>query len=98
MATGAADHQQPSRLFYVTDHPTGLQFLVDTGAEVSIVPPTPTDRLHRQTGPSLQAVNNTTIATYGTRSLTLNLGLRRTFRWIFVIANVRKRSRFSTTL
>ena len=90
LATGTAGHQQPSRLFYVTDRPTGLQFLVDTGAEVSIVPPTPTDRLHQQTGPSLQAVNNTTIETYGTRSLTLNLGLRRTFRWIFVIANVRK--------
>ena len=90
MATGTAGHQQPSRLFYVTDRPTGLQFLVDTGAEVSIVPPTPTDHLHQQTGPSLQAVNNTTIETYGTRSLTLNLGLRRTFRWIFVIANVRK--------
>ena len=77
VATGTAGHQQPSRLFYVTDRPTGLHFLVDTGAEVSIVhvPPTPTDRLHQQTGPSLQAVNNTTIVTYGTRSLTLNLGL-----------------------
>ena len=38
---------------------------------------------------SLQAVNTTTIATYGTRSLTLDLGLRRTFRWLFVIADVR---------
>ena len=35
-------------------------------------------------------VNNTTIVTYGTQSLTLNLGLRLTFCWIFVIANVRK--------
>jgi len=32
----------------------------------------------------LQAVNNTAIATYGTHSLTLDLGLRRTFQWIFV--------------
>ncbi len=28
--------------------------------------------------------------TYGTRSLTLDLGLRRTFRWVFIIANVKK--------
>ena len=28
--------------------------------------------------------------TYGTCSLTLNLGLRRTFRWIFIIADVQK--------
>ena len=27
--------------------------------------------------------------TYGTRSLTLNLGLRRTFRWVFMITNMR---------
>ena len=36
---------------------------------------------------TLQAINNTSIATYGTRSLTLDLGLRRTFRWVFVVAN-----------
>ena len=90
VTVGAAGHQQPSRLFYVKDRPNELQFLVDTGAEVSIEPPTPTDCLHQQTRLSLQAVNNTTIATYGTRSPTLNLGLRQTFRWIFVIASVRK--------
>ena len=56
VATGAAGHQQPSRLFYVTDRSTRLQFLVDTGAEVSIVPPTPTDHLHQWTGLSLQVV------------------------------------------
>ena len=59
MATGAAGHQQPSCLFYVTDRSTRLQFLVDISAEVSIVPPTPTDHLHQQTGMSLQVVNNT---------------------------------------
>jgi hypothetical protein len=31
-------------------------------------------------------VNNTPIPTFGTRSLTLNLGLRRNFRWVFVVA------------
>ena len=29
----------PSRLFYVTDRISGLRFLVDTGADVSVVPP-----------------------------------------------------------
>ena len=29
----------PSRLFFVADCSTGLRFLVDTGAEVSVVPP-----------------------------------------------------------
>ena len=59
------------------------------GAEVSTIPPT---KLDKQRGPaslSLQAANGSEISTYGTRSLTLNLGLRRLFRWIFIIADVK---------
>jgi len=80
---------QPSRLFHVNDKATGICFLVDTGAEVSVIPPSRTDCRNLQGNFTLQAVNNTAIATYGTRSLTLDLGLRRTFRWIFV-ADVKK--------
>ena len=36
----------PSHLFYVTDYSNGLRFLVDTGAEVSFIPPSATDRKH----------------------------------------------------
>ena len=36
----------------------------------------------------LQAANKTPIRTFGQRSLTLRLGLRRTFPWIFVLADV----------
>ena len=72
--------QQPSRLFYVTNKRSGFRFLVDTGAEASVIPPSPTERKHRQECLGLQAVNGTPIATYGSRSLTLNLGLRQTFR------------------
>ena len=85
----AADVAGPHlcRLFYITDRNLGLQFLIDTGAQVSVVPPSPKDR--PSPNPlTLQAVNGTTIRTYGTRSLTLNLGLRRTFRWIFVVADI----------
>ena len=80
----------PSRLLYVTDHITGLRFLVDTGAEVSVLPPSRIERTHQQDNFSLSAVNGTPIATYGTRSYTMDLGLRRTFRWIFVLADVQK--------
>ena len=83
--SSGVSHQ--SRLFYVTDTSTKQQFLIDTGAEVSVLPPQPTGRAHRQ-GYDLQAANSSTIATYGTRSLILNLGLRRSFSWIFTIANV----------
>ena len=88
MATGVAG-LTPCRLLHVTDHTNKLSFLVDTGAEVSVIPASRADR-KRQQDFSLSAVNNTSIATFGKRSLSLNLGLRRTFRWIFVVADVQK--------
>ena len=80
--------QKQGHLFHVVDKSSGLRFLVDTGAKVSVIPPSPTDRKCPKQNFTLQAVNNTSITTYGSRSLTLNLGLRRTFRWIFIIADV----------
>ena len=88
MATSVTG-QQPSRLFYVTDSVTGLRFLVDTGAEISVIPPSATGRKTQKDSLSLQAVNSTPIATYGTQLLTLNIGLRRKFQWIFIIADVK---------
>ena len=64
-----------------------MKFLVDTGSEVSVIPPP----YHHTLKPSpftLYAANGTTIGTYGQRSLTLDLGLRRRFQWIFVVADV----------
>lgn len=78
-----------SRLFFVSDRTTHTRFLVDTGSEVSVIPPSGTDR-HASDTLTLTAVNSSPIRTYGKRSLTLNLGLRRTLPWIFIIADVRK--------
>ena len=86
-AAASSGVSNQGRLFYVTDTTTKQQFLIDTGAEVSVLPPRSTNRTHRQ-GYDLQAANSSTIATYGTRSLTLNLGFRRSFPWIFTIADV----------
>ena len=55
---------------------------------MSVIPPTISERTH-QRGNSLQAANNTTIPTYGRKSMTLNLGLRRVFPWIFTIADTK---------
>ena len=79
-----------SRLFFVSDAHTKTHFLVDTGSEVSVIPPTPTDRRRSPDPRTLTAVNNTSIRTYGQRSLTLNLGLRRSLPWIFIVADVQK--------
>ena len=80
----------PSRLFFVMDRTQGLRFLVDTGAEVSVLPATHAERKRPSKSLTLQAANGTSIATCGTRSLTIDLGLRRTFRWVFVVADVEK--------
>ena len=88
VATNATG-QRVGRLLYVTDRESRLRFLVDTGAEVSIIPPSKAERKNRQDTIGLLAANGSPIVTYGTRSLTLNLGLRRTFRWVFMVANVR---------
>nr|VZI43258.1 unnamed protein product [Spirometra erinaceieuropaei] len=74
--------------FYVCDTATRRRFLVDTGAQISVVPPTAADRRFPSPGLHLQAVNCSPVPTFGSLSLTLNIGLRRSFTWIFVIADV----------
>ncbi|BHF84036.1 hypothetical protein SprV_0902718600 [Sparganum proliferum] len=76
------------RTFYVCDTATRRRFLVDTGAQISVVPPTEADRRFPSPGLHLQAANCSPIPTFGSLSLTLNIGLRRSFTWIFVIADV----------
>ena len=80
---------QVSRLFFVTDRSSGLRFLVDTGAKVSVLPVSRLPHSSFPTGPTLQAVNHSAIATFGSASRTINLGLWRTFRWVFLIADVK---------
>jgi len=87
-ATSVAGPLPKGRLFYVHDTSTSLRFLVDTGAQVSIVPLSHAERSARPGELRLQAINGSDIPTFGMRSLTLDLGLRRTFRWVFIIADV----------
>ena len=62
-ATGAADFPL-SRLFYVRDAHTGTRFLVDTGSEVSVILPSPSDCKHPPDKLALMAVNDTSTSTY----------------------------------
>ncbi len=89
-ATSIAGLPHPGRLFYIHDRNSDTHFLVDTGAEVSVIPPTRLERARPQSAFSILGVDGSHIATYGVRSCTLNLGLRRTFRWIFVLADVKR--------
>lgn len=78
-----------SRLF-ITEQHSKTQYLIDTGAVVSIIPPTNKER-RKANNPygqrcQLYAANRTPIQTYVQRNITLILGLRRKFQWPFVIA------------
>ncbi|XP_063392189.1 uncharacterized protein LOC134677659 [Cydia fagiglandana] len=78
-----------SHRLFVRDRTSKLVFLVDTGANISVLPRTPGTKA--QPLPfQLYAANNTVIPTYGEKTLELDLNLRRPFRWKFIIAAVSK--------
>lgn len=75
------------RLF-LRDGSSNQQFLIDTGADVSVIPASNKIKRTEAKSLELQAANNTTIKTYGKKILRLDLGLRREFLWPFIIADV----------
>ncbi|GBM25219.1 Transposon Ty3-G Gag-Pol polyprotein [Araneus ventricosus] len=72
----------------INDRPSGLNFRVDTGADISVVPPSSAERCKPKSLLNFLAANFTKINTYGTRNLFLNIGSRRIFPWSFIIADV----------
>ena len=82
--TAAGQH---SKLFPVHDSQSGESYLIDTGAEISLLPPSDYDRKFRNKGPPLRAANDTDIASFGERTKTLNLGTN-SFSWSFRVADV----------
>ena len=73
----------------IRDHGTGYKFLIDTGSVLSIVPSTEKDRIRGESLIPIQSVNGTRIKTYGEKVLDVSLGLNRTFKWNFLVADVR---------
>lgn len=74
----------------VFDKNSCLRFLVDTGADVSLLPRYRFKNLGRPTTYTLHTANGSTIRTYGTRMLKLYLGLRRDLSFTFILAVVTK--------
>lgn len=69
------------------DRVTGQSFLIDTGADISLLPANPKIDV-KPSGRKLFAANETRIDTFGESLRELNLGPRRPFRWNFCIAAV----------
>ncbi|XP_071444855.1 uncharacterized protein [Hetaerina americana] len=78
---------QPRRL-YVVDSVTKTEFLVDTGSDLCVYPRKLVKGRQPLSTYQLFAANGTVIKTYGWLDLALNLGLKRDFRWRFVVADV----------
>nr|VZI26587.1 unnamed protein product [Spirometra erinaceieuropaei] len=76
------------RTFCFCNSVTHRRFLVDTGVQISVVPPPLSDCCFPSSGLYLQAVNSSTILTFGSLSLTLDIDLRRSFFGVFVVADV----------
>ena len=74
-------------LFFILDKTSGRQFLVDTGAEVSVLPATGQDTRMGQSSPSLMAANGSSIKTYGVRTIPLRC-TSKTYEWNFIVADV----------
>jgi len=84
----ASDAGHPTRRFFTTDCNTGISFLIDTGADLCVYPRKMVRGQRQKSSYELSAANGTIIHTYGTETMTLNLGLRRALTWRFVVADV----------
>ncbi|XP_065336798.1 uncharacterized protein LOC135937569 [Cloeon dipterum] len=65
-----------------------MTFLVDTGADLCIVPRQMVHNFNEKTDFKLTAANNEAIKAYGFVNITLSLNLRREFKWTFLVADV----------
>ncbi|GFT09998.1 hypothetical protein TNCV_1114561 [Trichonephila clavipes] len=85
---GMAEPSQHTSRLFLLDRKSGQKFLIDSGSEICVIPSSPTMNKSPQSNFSLFAANNTKIPAYGMVRKELNLGLRRSFIWAFIIADV----------
>ncbi|GFU72603.1 uncharacterized protein TNCV_4838311 [Trichonephila clavipes] len=85
---GMAEPSKHTSRLFLLDRKSGQKFLIDSGSEICVIPPSPTMNKSPQSNFSLFAANNTKIPAYGMVRKELNLGLRRPFIWTFIIADV----------
>lgn len=80
--------RQRERRLIITDATSRMRYLVDSGANVSVLP----RRAAQFNPPSgtyrLFAANGSPIVTYGETLVAVDLGQRRKYSWIFIVADV----------
>ena len=86
-ALAAHNTRHASTLLHIFDPLSKTRFLIDTGAEVSVLPATASPRslppaLH------LYAFDGTKIPVFSRKTMQVELSLRRSFEWTFYVAAV----------
>ena len=71
------------------DAKANRSFLIDTGAEVSVVPATEDERRRTPMQEELVAANGSRIRCYGEKKIQLQVGSRN-YEWTFLVADVRR--------
>ena len=70
---GDVDLKTKSSLLHIYDYKSNQLFLLDAGAEISVVTPNQEDKNNRTSDLPLVAANGSSITTYGNRRMTLQL-------------------------
>ena len=88
--SSAAEEQTQiiTRRLFIRDKKTREKYLIDTGSDLCIVKPNTYEKRRTPNLSTLFAANNSPIATYGTRLVSVDLGLRRKMTWLCTVAEV----------
>lgn len=82
------DGVQKKHRLVLKDCKTGIHYLIDTGADISVLPRSKYRGTKTLSRISLYAANGTPIKIYGDKQIVVDIGLRRPFTWTFMIADV----------
>ena len=77
-------------LFHVADKRNKCNYLIDTGAAVSVLPKSCANGTADTSSSPLVAANGTTITTYGTCKQVVDVGLKRDYAWTFIVADIKQ--------
>ena len=80
----------PSKLLYVAEKHNKCNYLIDTGAAVSVLPKSCANRTSDAACLPLVAANKTTINTYGNCRRVVDAGLKRDYTWTFIVEDVKQ--------
>lgn len=73
---------------YLTDRKSAVRYLIDTGAAISVMPASFSEKKNSSSALCLYSASGSPISTFGTKLVEVNLGLNRHFTWPFIIAAV----------